>query len=187
MDKLCFGRVLCKFHCTLKSSEEILEIPVPGDILDQLNQNSWGKDSGILCVFTSSPGDFMVHPKFQMGILGFILCQAVLQVLGKMPQSSSLKELSVLWNFPSLVCATGGVHYHPPMASPVGDFLCHSWNGEMQSGCSQKWELNLTQIEIKRSLLNKYFNVIWPEVPTKASNCLIPSIHSHYKQLPIWN
>ena len=43
--------------------------------------------------------------------------------VGQTPRSSSLKELSVPPNIPPLVCAPGGVHYHPPLASPASDFL----------------------------------------------------------------
>ena len=79
-------------------------------------------DSGIH-VFTNPPADFVVHPKFQTETLGFTPCQATFQVLGKMPQGSSLKELSDPQNIPSLVCTPAVVHYHQPMASPAGDFL----------------------------------------------------------------
>lgn len=48
--------------------------------------------------FTNSSGDVNVHSKLQTRTAGFTIRQALLQVLGKEPQSSLLKELSVTSN-----------------------------------------------------------------------------------------
>lgn len=59
-----------------------------------------------------------MHSKLQTRTSGFT-CQALFQVLGKQPQSSLLKELSIPSKVSSLVCATGVVYYHAPMVSPA--------------------------------------------------------------------